>query len=986
MATYDAQLGSGCMEGTRVLILDDIETWILNTKAQRSFWLAGMAGTGKSAIAWTICSRARASSKIMLGGSFFCSRSAGSIAQRDVRSVVPTLAQLLARQSPEFSAALAEELARDPDVLHKQIRVQIEQLLCKPLLALKDAPVPILFVIDALDECSGLSTADRDSEAENDQIVSEMLETLVTLTRSNAKLPVKFFVTSRSVTHIRDTSVSDITFSSVLLLHTVNKEQVAVDIRLYISTKFSSSSKLRNQLTDHDADRLCRLCDGLFIVATTALKYTLGAGTDGAARRFKSLLNSSRDGLSTSAAVPLDHMYEIILQDAARVGEPEGNDVLATTRLLASLLSARMALSVAALADLLGLESNDLRARLSRLHAVVNVPDDDSDPSLHPLHASFGDYLYGRAPNGLRISKSLGHEVLGRGSLRVMAERLCFNISCSNSSYQPNQATRPGIITLSLEYACLQWVHHVAATPVPSMLDEEIDVVFRTRFLFWLEVISVLDQIWLAAAILFIGAATVRGSLGRFCSASQTISQVRLPELSHFLRDANIFVTSSFEAIKRSAPHIYLSALPFASKNSLVYKTFAPFCTGLISVQHFGIDQHGGRLIMTLVGHESHVYSVPYSSNGQLVGSGSNDGTVRIWDTRTGEETVPPLIAGGAVLSISFSPNGNNLATGVAGGDVCIWSLVASQTSLRHLSGHSGPVCSVEYATDGLCLASGSTDNTVRLWKADTGDQLAVLNGHLSNVNAVTFSADGATLASSSDDQTIQLWNLSTHIPAGEPFHGHRGSVLSICFSPHGSILASGAEDYSIKLWDLQTRMCVATLRHHHASIRCVRISPNGRSMVSTSDDHSARLWDLRQDMSKVSSIALPGHTAWVRSASFSPDNFYVVTASDDHTIRIWDSASEVQEVRRLPTHEHEIWTVAISPDNAFIVSGSYDHSICVWDVHSGEQRLSPLLGHTESVCMVAVSSDGTLIASASWDETIQFWNAKSGVQRLGCQ
>jgi len=499
------------MIGTRVQILRDIDNWAKDPKGPQIFWLNGMAGTGKSAIAWTVCSRASTDAEIILGGSFFCSRSTGLVAQRDVRCIVATLAQLLARQSTEFSEALAQELARDPDILHKEVTTQVEQLLSKPLLALQDSHVPILFVIDALDECGGYPSATGTSDdTESHLIVSRMLEALVAFTRSSVKLPVKFLVTSRPETHIRDTSVSDITFSTVLRLHTINKEQVTADIRLYIANRLSSTPKLRAQFTEDATDMLARLSDGLFIVAATALEYALGAGNDVAAVRFEALLDASRSSLSTGAASPLDRMYALILAEAARVSAHQAVKLPDLLQLLAALLSARMTLSVTALANLLGLPLAHVRASLSHLHAVIHVPDDDDEPALHALHASFADYLFDRADDHGRISHSLGHDILARGCLQVMTKRLCFNISKSMSSHKSNLAVKPDHIELALEYACLEWIYHVSGILVPSTLDKEVDAVFRPRFLFWLEVASVLGRVGRAAAVLFLAASTVR--------------------------------------------------------------------------------------------------------------------------------------------------------------------------------------------------------------------------------------------------------------------------------------------------------------------------------------------------------------------------------------------------------------------------------------------------------------------------------------------
>jgi len=326
-----------------------------------------MAGTGKTTIAKTVCEQASADAEIMLGGSFFCSRSTGLATQRDIRCVIPTLTRLLARDFVDFRLALAETI--HDEIQHKEVTAQVEHLLRTPLSSLKDVRVPILFVIDALDECGGETTDGMLDDTKCHAVVTSMLEALVSLTRSNPKLPVKFLVTSRPESQIRDTSVSNDKLSQILRLHTVDATEVNADIRRYITetlnTKLSGKPKLRASITDTDIEELVLLCDGLFIFAATAVEHTFGVGAAAAVAKFKRLLNSSRNSLNDKAAGPLDRMYEIILNDATREDEVEATELPALQRLLASLLSTRMTLSVTALADLLDLEPYRVSASLS---------------------------------------------------------------------------------------------------------------------------------------------------------------------------------------------------------------------------------------------------------------------------------------------------------------------------------------------------------------------------------------------------------------------------------------------------------------------------------------------------------------------------------------------------------------------------------------------------------------------------------------------
>ena len=133
-------------------------------------------------------------------------------------------------------------------------------------------------------------------------------------------------------------------------------------------------------------------------------------------------------------------------------------------------------------------------------------------------------------------------------------------------------------------------------------------------------------------------------------------------------------------------------------------------------------------------------------------------------------------------------------------------SLEPHQTWLcvQTLTGHSDWVRSVAFSPDGQLLASGSDDNTIKLWQPGTGNQIRTLTGHSNWVISVAFSPDGQLLASGSWDKTIKLWQPST----GEEIctlTGHSDSVDSVAFSPDGQLLASDSDDKTIKIWQLSS-------------------------------------------------------------------------------------------------------------------------------------------------------------------------------------
>ena len=368
------------------------------------------------------------------------------------------------------------------------------------------------------------------------------------------------------------------------------------------------------------------------------------------------------------------------------------------------------------------------------------------------------------------------------------------------------------------------------------------------------------------------------------------------------------------------------------------------------------------------------INKIAYFPDGMRLAVASSIG-IWVYDVETGEALDLLTEHTDGVSSVSFSPDGSILASGSWDDTVRLWD-VETGMPFRTLEGHTDGVSSVSFSPDGSTLASGSWDDTVRLWDIETGVHLRTLEGHRwghRGLHSVSFSPDGKTLASVGHEDTVLLWDVETGVHL-RTLQGHIygvSGVSSVSFSPDGKVLASGNWDDTVRLWDVETGMPFRTLEGHTGGVISVSFSPDGRRLASGSWDDTVRLWDVATG---VHLRTFQGHIWYVHSVSFSPDGRRLASGSWDDTVRLWDVATGVH-LRTFQGHTDSISSISFSPDGKVLASGSGNHPIRLWDVATGV-HLRALQGFGS----VSFSPDGKVLASAGDKDIVLLWDVATGV------
>jgi WD40 repeat protein/serine/threonine protein kinase len=389
-------------------------------------------------------------------------------------------------------------------------------------------------------------------------------------------------------------------------------------------------------------------------------------------------------------------------------------------------------------------------------------------------------------------------------------------------------------------------------------------------------------------------------------------------------------------------------------------------------------DARTGRELQSLAGHVGVVTCVAFDAAGGRLLSGGLDRTVRVWDAHSGEQRL--VLRGHArpVLSVAFRPGTEQAASSEHGAYETFddgfvlkqWDLAAGREirTLRHR--HGWTVTWVAFSPDGRRLLSASSwGGFLRLWDPETGKETEARQ---------IADGCGALAVNPADGRVAYSGSEGVYLvgPAGSPrvFRGHAGNAGALAFSPAGTRIAASGSDGTVHAWDVADGRELGFFRGHTGGVQCIAFGRDGTALISASADGTVKLWDV-----PAAPDPFPMKIGtWGFRVRFAPDGRRFAVSR--RTVMVFDAASRrvLYQIPR-PKNQPGFNALAYSRDGQLLAACAdfTTHLVGVWDAEAG-RPVATCRGHTGPIMAVAFGA-GRQLASASDDGTVRLWDATTG-------
>jgi WD40 repeat protein len=321
------------------------------------------------------------------------------------------------------------------------------------------------------------------------------------------------------------------------------------------------------------------------------------------------------------------------------------------------------------------------------------------------------------------------------------------------------------------------------------------------------------------------------------------------------------------------------------------------------------------------------------------------------------------------IQALAFSTGGNLVASGYDNGLIDIWD-VNNGEKVNSFNGHSSRIECMFFSDDNSLMISGSEDTTACVWKTDLKTANFNISGHSEQITQVGISPYGRCIATASFDSTVKIWDTQTGrliktIPLDDISQG-------FCVDDKNRLFVGLSRE--IQIWDMNTLQQIRTIKSPGKLISKFVISQDGTKIAIAAKDLMIRIFDVDGGEEQA---ALKGHKDFIQGLSISPDNKLLASGSADATLRIWDikKAGEISRITSKNRWDLAVPLVQFISDSRIVILWE-SKRLFVWDIESSAE-VTCLDPDDSEIATFGVSDSGKYIACMTTDYKTTVWNTK---------
>ena len=743
------------------------------------------------------------------------------------------------------------------------------------------------------------------------------------------------------------------------------REEARTDCRNHVQRRLREASRSPTESAfdvDGNAELICNAADGNFLIAE------------------QSLASLAKQGVAECQPRVLTDLGQFFLEQFSRAF-PNRSDYKPVRRMLSLLLAAACPLTIEDLAEYLGIDHADAEELIEPL--LPFFPD--MGHGHRPFHTAIRDWLVDSNNRRFRVAVKDGHQVLADSiSHRLRSTELYGEQGEELIRHLMGAEEYQGVMRLMRD---LCFVKEQIERGRVFWLIGKLDLLLRVTML------NAIDRQYIES---------LRRPLGRhahFLARHPDTWFQCLTDLSYDSTTPGTLLEP--DATRPSLPELCESWI----------RSSRPTGYWVRPISRDRPNQMKARL----EGHHRVVTAIAVSPNQHCFCSASKDGSVRLWDSSTGDCLYANSQFGCAVTSVDFSPSGNWIAVSVMPNQVLLLDgqlrVQESQSWLadrfrkvggvRFISDRSliyfgevigdidselaslvvrdlksgadssfsdsrlGEVQTVAVDPRGEFLVCGDSQGEVCLWRVHDGQLLGSDHSQLGRIDAIAISPTRSWIATVSRDGTISLRDTQT---GRERRKLAIPSVSAVEFLQDGRLLAVAINSGEILLYDVDSLEPISAWVGHQHWVRCLAVDHRQHLMLSGSADQTIGVWDTRQ-VAELSSVTL--NSDRILSVAMSANGYSAASANQSGEVSLWDVSTG--RVRwRSGVHGDEVMEMCFSQDGQYLVTGSADRSAACWDSNNG--LVTKFDDQPGMVCCVNANVDASQIVAGDWEGNVHLY------------